>query len=396
MATFNPRAFFRSVGPERADRYFARCGLSAHSGQQRSTERHWRSFLELGAAQQSQHLQVWQRVDRLSHPLARAVLQLAYRLQWGAGSNRVLRAAASTTAQLAFDLYLEAPESFRQAELWFSQTPLTRAFAFTARAALREVPLLSSMKRSAFQAHLAPQLALTAGQGRVVIEDHADHESLTLFLYFESAPLLIEAISAEGVAANEVRPTVCAALRFLPAQRLLTVHLPEGPRALACAMRDSFAEVYLGERGFFVDSAQGQFDFGPLARNGWQPGPCEYPVRSVAVTEVAFRLPVAQGGVLTVQAASDLGPMIDALLKEPLDANAVLAVRLRFRVIRDGVEHDRVVMLRLPDECHLLSDASSPYLEEHLIRWGLWRVSDQVAEELASSEAEKRDDALVA
>jgi hypothetical protein len=53
-------------------------------------------------------------------------------------------------------------------------------------------------------------------------------------------------------------------------------------------------------------------------------------------------------------------------------------------------------MLRLPDECHLLSDASSPYLEEHLIRWGLWRVSDQVAEELASSEAEKRDDALVA
>lgn len=164
---------------------------------------------------------------------------------------------------LAMRLFIETPHEFVKTHQGYAVDMMDHFREYRGRYAISLKP--SAIAKERMRLAMIDHFRQHAGGAKCQVEDFEGEDKFAIFIYHEDEVTPQEKFDDEGIVVPDwIRPVVRIAAVYYPDTCTLLVKAPRKPEREK--LRDLFAEIFVGDRGFFEDLAKTpKFSFAPLA-----------------------------------------------------------------------------------------------------------------------------------
>ncbi len=326
-------------------------------------------------------------VHDLSRPQARPLMTEAAKSVW-TGTDAVLleQSRCWTVEDLAMRLYLANPSAFRHCYRAF-QIDVTDSYREYQGTRVVE-PRLCAENRVRMMVEMGEACRKRNGSHRCVVEDFANSEKISFFIYHQDEMKAHEQITTEGkLEPDWYRPIVRIAMTYRLKDARLLVKAPRQP--LRVKLQRLFGEIVLGDPDFFEEVAQMNcFSFAPLQdRNFCFPTRPSDPIERVWVAHVAATPLRRDADIVDVTLKPNLtmDRVQDTLAAFGIDPERdnVHWVTLGARFRGFGRSNSQQIHLKNPNFCSLGDTERDRMVREYFNYWGFDAAARRLRMELS-------------
>lgn len=372
---WNPKAFFKKISPPVQSLLEARFGFTLVRDRARPpAEQAYHAWKALPEPERRALETRLLPVNDLCSAHARPYLDSLAQQLWGcAQPELLLQSRGWPVHDLALRLFVDEPRMFLATHQRYAVDTMDHFHEYRGRYAVQLHASAGAKER--LRDAMAEHFRCQAGSARCQVEDYHADDKLALFIYHEDAVTAHDTFDDSGlVVPLWIRPVVRIAAVYYPESCTLLVKAPR--KREREKLRDLFAEIVVGDPGFFEDAATTpKFSFAALAdpRFAFTTHPADG-IDSVGVTWMRVRPPHAGVCRLTLEFEPNLTlvEVRQALLQHGirLDETCIDGVHLQFAFAEGkGRARLRTVSLANPNSTNLKDTPRDRVIRRYLQEW---------------------------
>lgn len=371
---WNPKAFFKQLTPEVIAEYEGARGIAlVRDPSKPPGDQTYFAWMALPEDERLKHERELLHVNDLCSAHARVYLDdLAQKVWVGPNAHLVAESRDWTAHDLAMRLYLADRAAFEHCHQGFGLDMMEHFHEFRGKhpVVLRGL----GVAKAAIKREMAKHFRRHLGTARCTVEDHEGKDKVALFVIHEDERTPVERFDErDNIIPDWQRPVVRVACVFYPDTSTLLV---KAPRARdRDKLRDLFAEIVVGEKGYFEDATTTpKYCFDVMRDPNF-----EFPTNSrdniVDVSLVRVMAPSdhadIKGSTVNLMPGRTLVAVHDALAACGIHmATAeITGIRLQFRFAGTGRSCFRTVSLVNPGSTNLRDTLRDRLIRRYLKEW---------------------------